>query len=591
MGRLLFLAGFPPAWIIAFAMTLASLSASPALASGTNHAEPSFAPSCHAATGLDTKLERLISAGVPSDRWTCSNKDWIADEPVSWLLFERDSWLGEKRPRYFFSRIARHHGVTFSAIDADGSIRTLAWEEADAEPFAAGPVFRLELPDILPSTQALVVRVERPHSIPLLTEARLIHYPDDADWTQMEVIVLAFVVGMLVLPLFFDISFYIVLRERFVLLHAIMVTAMIGYVLSAGGLISVFESVPLIGIAVAGPLLWAVGVGFSALFLADFLEEGAQSPVMRRITLATGFWCIFVPGFFALQLPSTQSFDDRAYFYSFVPVIFVISAAVVEAVARGSRGARFIAVAWTPIILASIERLLRGVGVYTGPSSFDLGIYLATGLEVVVISLAIADRYVVIRRERDAAVTEAQTLEKLSTRDSLTGLLNRRGLEMKFAELVRSGFDTFALVDLDRFKLINDRHGHQVGDAALVACAEALRGNGDPDLVAARLGGEEFVMLLRGANALQRAEALRNAIPMRISGDVEGLELPVTASIGAIQVPRASNDIMTFDAFYARADALMYEAKASGRNRLLYERLTVFDDAPKPRPGSDLKVA
>ena len=158
---------------------------------------------------------------------------------------------------------------------------------------------------------------------------------------------------------------------------------------------------------------------------------------------------------------------------------------------------------------------------------------------------------------------------------------------MKFESLINSGFDTFALVDLDRFKLINDRHGHQVGDSALVACGEALRGNGDPDLIAARLGGEEFVMLLRGKQPLQRAEALRNAIPMRVAGDVEGLELPVTASIGAIQVPRAFNDMMTFDAFYARADALMYEAKASGRNRLLYERLTVFDDAPKPRPAED----
>ena len=172
-------------------------------------------------------------------------------------------------------------------------------------------------------------------------------------------------------------------------------------------------------------------------------------------------------------------------------------------------------------------------------------------------------------------------LEQLSTRDELTGLLNRRALENDFEELLARGFDTFALIDLDRFKQINDRYGHQKGDAALIACAKALQANHDPDLMAARLGGEEFVVLLRGKRALERAEALRQAIPLRIAAEVEGLNELVTASSGAIEVPRASNTLLTFEALYARADALMYEAKESGRNRMLYERLTVFDDAPR----------
>ncbi|MEL7517647.1 MAG: diguanylate cyclase, partial [Pseudomonadota bacterium] len=286
-------------------------------------------------------------------------------------------------------------------------------------------------------------------------------------------------------------------------------------------------------------------------------------------------------------LHQTQSFDDRGYFYAFLPVIFIISAAVIEALIRGSRSARFIAVAWAPIILASIDRLLRGMGVYTAPSAFDLTMYVATGVEVVIMSLAIADRFLAIRRERDAAVLEAKMLEQISTRDPLTGLLNRRGLEARFEALIAEGFDTFALIDLDRFKQVNDRHGHQAGDAALVACAAALVGGPSRDLVAARLGGEEFVVMLRGKRALERAEALRKAIPLRIARDVEGLDTPVTASSGAIEVPRASNALMTFEALYARADALMYEAKATGRNRMLYEKLTIFDEAPPKRP--DLK--
>ena len=190
-----------------------------------------------------------------------------------------------------------------------------------------------------------------------------------------------------------------------------------------------------------------------------------------------------VPGFFALQFGATQRFDDLGYFVTFIPAIIVISAAVIEAVLRGSRSARFIAVAWAPIIAASIERLLRGLGVYTGPSRLDQLLYLSVGVEVVVISLAIADRFLALRRERDAALTEARMLEQISARDSLTGLMNRRAIEARFDELLAQGFDTFALVDLDRFKAINDVHGHQVGDAALVACASALRSSGDRDSV------------------------------------------------------------------------------------------------------------
>jgi diguanylate cyclase (GGDEF)-like protein len=167
-------------------------------------------------------------------------------------------------------------------------------------------------------------------------------------------------------------------------------------------------------------------------------------------------------------------------------------------------------------------------------------------------------------------------LEQLSTCDSLTGLMNRRAIEARFDELLAQGFDTFALVDLDRFKAINDIHGHQVGDAALIACAEAIRAGSDRDSIAVRLGGEEFVVLLRGERTLERAEALRQAIPLRIAQAVPGLELPVTASMGVIVMADAKRHPMTFSEFYARADELMYEAKASGRNRMTYERLTVF---------------
>ncbi|MEE4153702.1 MAG: diguanylate cyclase [Erythrobacter sp.] len=564
--------------LTALAWLHAWLAPAPLLAAHDNASgNPSFAPACHSASDLSRGFTDMKARSA----WTCSDAGWSADRPVAWLRFEREAWEGEERPRHFFSRIARFESIAFAALDSDGTLRPLVWQEHDGHPFGAGPVFELPLPEIRAETTALLVRIERPHSIPLLTEARLSFRPQAGDWSRIEVMILAFVMGMLILPLFFDLSFFIVLRERFIVLHAAMVLAMMGYVLFGGGLISVFATLPLTFLAIAAPLVWAIGVGVSALFLAAFLEPGAQSPFMRRLTILAGWWAMLVPGFCALQLHATQSFDDRVYFYTFMPVICVITAAVIEGLWRKSRSARFIAVAWAPIVCASIERLLRGLGVYVGPSTLDQAMYIATGFEVIVISLAIADRFLAIRRERDAALTEARMHEELSERDPLTGLMNRRALDVRFEELRRRGFDTFALVDLDRFKQVNDVHGHQTGDAALKACAEALRGDQSRDHLAARLGGEEFVVMLRGKRAIERADALRQAIALRIATEVPGLSFPVTASMGVVEVPTDAVDLMSFDEFYSRADALMYEAKASGRNRILYERLKVFG-----RPGT-----
>ncbi|MFO6446478.1 diguanylate cyclase [Erythrobacter sp. NE805] len=563
---------------------LALLAARPAAAD--ERVLPTFAPACHAAT----EAARPEAAMRGRAGWVCHNGDWRSGSEAAWLRFEASAWQGQDLPRQFFSRIARFETITLTAIDHDGTRRVARYAEADAEPVAAGPVFRLPLPEVTPATALVLVRIEAPHSVPLLTEARLTRDMDHAAWPRIEIMLLAFVMGMLVLPLLFDVSFFLVLRERFVVLHAGLVSAMMVYVLTAGGLVTAFARLPLAAMAVLGPLSYALGAGLSALFLTDFLERGAQSPLLRRVTIAIAWFTIIVPGICALQLGATQRFDDTAYFLAFLPFILVITTAILEAVMRGSRSARFIAVAWTPIIIASVERLLRGLGAHVGPSSLDQMLFVALGIEVVVISLAIADRFLALRRERDAALTEAKMLEQISTRDSLTGLMNRRAIEARFDELLAQGFDTFALVDLDRFKAINDLHGHQVGDAALIACASAIRAS-DRDAVAVRLGGEEFVVLLRGPRPLERAEALRQAIPMRIAQEVPGLDLPVTASMGVVMLAEAGRHRMAFAEFYARADALMYEAKAAGRNRLAYERLTVFNAPPESRSKGEERAA
>ena len=165
----------------------------------------------------------------------------------------------------------------------------------------------------------------------------------------------------------------------------------------------------------------------------------------------------------------------------------------------------------------------------------------------------------------------AQLLRELSEHDSLTGLYNRRVFYSRGEQLLkqarRDGCGVAMLViDVDHFKKYNDTHGHLAGDDCLHHVAMALQSCARRPLdVAARLGGEEFGLLLYNitpTNARARADQLRNA--------VRGMDLPeerrVTVSIGVVSV--AGEKITSVEALVGRADSHLYRAKTEGRDRV-----------------------
>jgi len=160
-----------------------------------------------------------------------------------------------------------------------------------------------------------------------------------------------------------------------------------------------------------------------------------------------------------------------------------------------------------------------------------------------------------------ALMTANDRLTEMAERDPLTGLFNRR----KFLAdaLALDGGYALILFDLDHFKAINDRHGHQAGDDVLVAVAGMLRGRLAPDAIPGRLGGEEFAVALPGAT-LDQARAVAEALRRHLAGLRIGGDISVTASFGVVG-GLAGDDLA---GLMARADALLYEAKRSGRNRV-----------------------
>lgn len=564
-----------PLWLVAL---LTLLAASPAAA---EFSAPAYKPTCHAASEADVSVA-VIAANPLS--WNCRGSGWDNEHPAVWLRFDASQWRDQQSPTALVSHITRFNRITLSAIDADGTIRTRSYASNEAKLLNSGPHFMVRLPELRPDTQEVIAQLDRPHNIIVLSQARLTARPNLSGWSESMAVILALIAGMLLIPLLFDIGFYTILRERFLLLHAAMVASMLCYLMFSGGLVLFFVLPPIDVVAVVGPLAFAVGALASAYFLLEFIEADALPTIMQRLLRAAGWWSLLGPGLLSLQLDVTQSFDNTGYFYSFLPVLVVFVAALAVALARGSRAVRLIAVAWFPILVCSADQILRGTGLYTGPAWLERSIYLAFALEVLMVWMAVMQRFVALKQERDRARLEALALGELSERDPLTGLMNRRVIERRFRTLHRDGYETLAVLDLDSFKQVNDRFGHALGDEVLRACAGALRDL--PDALAIRMGGEEFLLLLRGRDALARAEQIRQDLSQRIAREVPVLDYMVTASMGAVQMPRAMAPEAGFAEIYARADKLLYEAKSAGRNRMMSEKLSLFR-----RPDTALAAA
>ena len=148
--------------------------------------------------------------------------------------------------------------------------------------------------------------------------------------------------------------------------------------------------------------------------------------------------------------------------------------------------------------------------------------------------------------------------------DPLTRLLNRSGFESETAAAIRRHRNLcVAMVDIDRFKAINDAHGHAIGDAVLAGFAVRLAAALRNDEIACRIGGEEFALVLASdtETAMRRIEALREGIMDLVIGALP--ELRFTASFGLARVARGEGLAGVVD----RADKALYRSKNEGRNR------------------------
>lgn len=185
----------------------------------------------------------------------------------------------------------------------------------------------------------------------------------------------------------------------------------------------------------------------------------------------------------------------------------------------------------------------------------------------------------------------AQTANRMAHHDVLTGLPNRLLLIKCLKRAIADAFQrqmqlALLFIDLDGFKAVNDRYGHEVGDRLLAVVAARLAGSVRADDIACRFGGDEFVVLLRKIGDPAIATRISRQILENISRRywIDGHAIHVTASIGLAMYPA---DGERYDALLSHADAAMYRSKAAPR---VLQALPVGSIAAAPESRSQSSV-
>ena len=561
---------------------VAMQTAMPAVATAR---EAQFKPGsiCHISAKAGTSYESLETDPAS---WTCEGEefDWEAERH-----FVRHDLTGRAQggelPRYAEFDRNEYEKLTLIAVEADGSRQAVSYGFAETPLGASSLVSIAELPRTETPPVALVFVLDKGWWPEVLRDAKLVAEPSVVPNAGYIHLLAALLCGLLLAPIIFDLGYYRALRRPFPLFHALFCVMATIQTAAVSGLLALALPISYSAELMVTYLTLDLMIAATFLFAYNFIETDVMRSRHRRIlatiavvTLVNATATTFFMEWFGLWI-------DHVYFGVLCCILTAYFYVLFSVRAAGSRMAPYLIFGLAP--LAFIV-LLQTVSVYWASLGMELDETwpqnLALLFEVFATALAVADRFISIRRERDRAIVAARALEELSEHDELTGLLNRRALKHRFKELIADGFTTLAIVDIDRFKTINDLHGHPVGDDVLRAAGEALQGGSDPNLVAFRIGGEEFLLMLRGADAGQRAEARRRAISSLTLSRVEGLDEPVTASMGLLDFADVVGEgDARFGTLYSRADQLLYEAKCSGRNRTVEDRMQFFE--PKDATG------
>lgn len=313
----------------------------------------------------------------------------------------------------------------------------------------------------------------------------------------------------------------------------------------------------------SNPVLMMVFSISGLVFATRFLNTETAFPRLHRVVV---FGCVGFGAFeiFAVITGSHVSALLLSFFF-----IFLFSGSMVLlgaiSVAQGDKSARYFLLASITHVSTSTVTAMAVWGLIPYSMIAYRAVEIGMMVDAILLAMALAHQFNIVQQEKIQA-------EKLAKVDPLTGMNNRRG----FYELVTPVWSTgvrkkhdmsMIMLDIDRFKLINDTYGHAQGDDVLRHVAKDLMEGARKGDIAARWGGEEFILFMP-ETSLDEAIAIAERFRHRISSiplDMEGEMISLTASFG---VAHAENVSATIDDLVSAADKQLYMAKKQGRDRV-----------------------
>ena len=431
----------------------------------------------------------------------------------------------------------------------------------------------LALPDRVLDGSFVYIRLESRFGMGMTAEVR------DSRGFQFHLLgdsyTLGFLFGVPLALSLFNFFTFLFFRDKVYLYYVGFTLSMLGYLLMVHGQISLLRLFDADTDLTIFGVLAGLALIFGVLFTRAFLLTVRNAPRWDKVLLAyLGLALIKI----ALSLTGFHTAANHmAQFMALLSPALSIAVGI-TCWRRGYTAARFYLLAWTVFSLSVVWHVLVSLNLLPWSGLSSLMMVVGSALEAILLSFALADRIRNIQKEQERLRRVTRHYRQLSNMDSLTGLFNarylRQNLEPEISKSRRQGKPlSLMIIDVDDFKRFNDSYGHPEGDKVLASLGLVIRECIRRADLPCRYGGEEFCIILPGANldqaALvaerirQRFQALLFTPACAVQPDLANVT--VTVSIGAALLSPEEDG----DELISAADKALYEAKSGGKNKVV----------------------
>jgi diguanylate cyclase (GGDEF)-like protein len=540
-------------WGLILTAVLAVLAFAPAQARAATRLEPCVA----AAPGHTDNTSKSIRFTCEEDQQRRGPGDFVVDfrfAPVNpaiddpLVLRMTSVWQDQTRFRFAY---------------ADGSSAELVYRQQQASHYLQyGAIFQIPVPRRAAALTGITLETNGTANLRgVVLGAELLPRSESQALTRWLIALYAGFVGLVLALIAYNLSLWAALRHRFQLDYCAMVAGITAYMFtSSGAVMQLFPELANHDRLRFNYVLLTLSAVAAMRFIRSFFEERMLPGWLNRTLDLVCLVAVASSIAFAALAPTGIWLLDRFYFGSLSLVLAMVFVVLYYARRNRSRHFWMFTIAWIAPLLASIARSLHGFGVIPYSFWLDNGNLIALAAEALLSSMLITARLRELSRERDTALEGEQSALRLAGSDPLTGLLNRRAFLDK--AIGREGGFRLMLLDIDHFKAINDRIGHDSGDQVLRKLAEVIQAARPKGSLAVRLGGEEFGLLIPQA---RQTDCQPENLVAAVRAKAMPLGQTVTVSVGFADGTVGSEE--DWKRLYRLADAALYRAKADGRDR------------------------